>query len=102
MARSARLFLIVLCLLSLAGAIVAQTAAPAQSNDPKKPAADKESASNKAAKDANAERIWKERRAQAQSLLVALAADAGNYGDYTLRARTQARIADALWETDRE
>src|SRR5207244_5714980 len=43
-----------------------------------------------------------ERRAQAQSLLVALAADASNYGDYTLRARTQARIADALWETDRE
>ena len=55
-----------------------------------------------AAKDVEAERILKERRANAQSLLVTLAADARNFKDHALRARTQARIADALWEADRE
>ncbi len=57
---------------------------------------------NKVAKDPEAERLIRERRAQAQSLLIALAADAGNYNDQKLRARTQARIADALWEVDPE
>src|SRR6266851_313736 len=56
----------------------------------------------KPAKDPEAERILKERRASAQSLLISLAADARNFTDQTLRARTQARIADALWEADRE
>jgi hypothetical protein len=101
MIRAARLFFVGLCLLSLAVTTIAQSSATAQSNDPKKP--NKEAAANnKAASDANAERARRERRAQAQSLLIALAADAGNYSDDTLRARTQARIADALWETDQE
>jgi len=56
----------------------------------------------KPAKDPEAERILKERRANAQSLLISLAADARNFSDQTLRARTQARIAGALWEADRE
>jgi hypothetical protein len=56
----------------------------------------------KPAADPEAERILKERRAQAQSLLISLAADAGSYNDQKLRARTQARIADVLWETDQE
>ena len=46
--------------------------------------------------------MLKERRANAQSLLINLAADAGTYNDQKLRARTQARIADALWEADPE
>jgi hypothetical protein len=56
----------------------------------------------KSAAEFEAERVLKERRAHAQSLLVNLAADARNFNDATLRARTQARIPDALWETDRE
>src|SRR5712692_360071 len=55
-------------------------------------------ANNKPAKDPEAERILKERRSNAQSLLINLAADARNFSDQTLRARTQARIANALWE----
>src|SRR2546430_5142955 len=57
---------------------------------------------DKAAREAEAERLLKERRANAQSLLINLAADARNFTDAMVRARVQARIADALWETDRE
>src|SRR5215216_7601953 len=49
-----------------------------------------------------AERIRKERQAQARSLLVSLASDARSFRDQTLRARSLARIADALWEIDVE
>jgi len=49
-----------------------------------------------------AERIQKERQAQARSLLVSLASDARSFRDQTLRARSLARIADALWEIDVE
>jgi hypothetical protein len=40
------------------------------------------------------------RRAQARSLLVALSTDARGFQDQTLRARSLARIADALWPVD--
>src|ERR1043166_648545 len=56
----------------------------------------------KPTKDVEAERLLRERRANAQSLLLNLAADARNFNDAALRARTLARIADALWENDRE
>jgi hypothetical protein len=49
-----------------------------------------------------AERIQKERQAQARSLLVSLASDARSFRDQALRARSLARIADALWEIDVE
>jgi len=49
-----------------------------------------------------AERIQKERQAQARSLLISLASDARSFRDQTLRARSLARIADALWEIDVE
>jgi len=49
-----------------------------------------------------AERIQKERQAQARSLLISLANDARSFRDQTLRARSLARIADALWEIDAE
>ena len=42
------------------------------------------------------------RRAQARSLLVALSTDARAFQDQTLRARSLARIADALWQVDAE
>jgi hypothetical protein len=83
--------------------INAQPAAtPAQPNGPKTAVPAKDTAAAKTAKDPEAERIIRERRSQAQSLLISLAADAGNYNDQKLRARTQARIADALWEADPE
>jgi hypothetical protein len=83
--------------------IGAQPAATAvQPNGPKTAVPPKDTAAAKTAKDPEAERIIRERRAQAQSLLISLAADAGNYNDQKLRARTQARIADTLWEADPE
>ncbi|HEX3143127.1 MAG TPA: hypothetical protein VHQ64_04095 [Pyrinomonadaceae bacterium] len=59
-------------------------------------------ANDKAAAAMEAERVLKERRANARSLLVSLATDARNFSDATLRARTQARIADMLWDSDHE
>jgi hypothetical protein len=80
----------------------AQPAANTQVNGTKPSAPAKDANGTKVAKDPEAERLVRERRAQAQSLLISLAADAGNYNDQKLRARTQARIADALWEVDPE
>ncbi|MGH9961197.1 MAG: hypothetical protein ACREBC_29420, partial [Pyrinomonadaceae bacterium] len=51
---------------------------------------------------AEADRIRKERQAQARLLLVSLASDARSFRDQTLRARSLARIADALWDIDAE
>jgi hypothetical protein len=42
------------------------------------------------------------RRQQARSLLIALSTDARAFLDQTLRARSLARIADALWAVDAE
>ena len=44
----------------------------------------------------------KERRSKARALLVALSSDARTFHDETLRARSLARIADALWQVDPE
>jgi hypothetical protein len=44
----------------------------------------------------------KERRSRARSLLVSLSSDARTFHDQTLRARSLARIADALWQVDAE
>jgi len=49
-----------------------------------------------------AERIRKERQTQARSLLISLASDARSFRDQALRARSLARIADALWDVDAE
>ena len=43
-----------------------------------------------------------QRRATAMSMLQALAVDARSYTDESLRARVQARIADAIWTQDQE
>src|SRR6266481_1901583 len=51
---------------------------------------------------AEADRIARERREQARSLLISLASDARSFRDQTLRARSLARIADALWDVDAE
>jgi hypothetical protein len=91
--------LILLCLLFLYATATAQ---PAQPNEAKTLPAKNVVSKAKPAADPEAERILRERRAQAQSLLISLAADAGGYNDQKLRARTQARIADALWDADPE
>ena len=44
----------------------------------------------------------KERRSKARALLVSLSSDARTFNDQTLRARSLARIADALWQVDAE
>ena len=86
-------FGILLCLLLSANVTHGQTkqqAAPA-----KAAAADSTAA-------ADAELALKERRAKARSLLVSLSSDARAFQDQMLRARSLARIADALWRVDTE
>jgi hypothetical protein len=91
-----RFLIILACLLIFFAPVVAQR------NDASKAVVRTAASNNKPAKDPEAERILKEHRANAQSLLINLAADARNFSDQRLRARTQARIADALWEADRD
>ena len=50
----------------------------------------------------DAEQQLKMRRSQARSLLIALSTDARTFHDQPLRARSLARIADALWQVDAE
>src|SRR5438445_35918 len=49
---------------------------------------------------AEADALAAQRRVQAVSLLTSLADEARDFRDETVRARAQARAADALWETD--
>lgn len=90
----------VLVLVALLG--LSLTAA-AQTTDRSKTAPGKNAAAAaKAANDIETERLIRERRANAQSLLISLAVDANTYSNQSVRARTQARIADALWDADAE
>src|SRR5215211_1264707 len=94
MDRHPRLLAFALCVSALAPAAVpAQTPAPAAAQ--KKPAAKKPKA------DA-ADPMAEVRRASAVSLVSSLADEARTFRDPALRARVQARAADALWETDKE
>ncbi|HEX8072817.1 MAG TPA: hypothetical protein VF546_22920 [Pyrinomonadaceae bacterium] len=89
MSQPARALAVALCLLTLAPGSYAQ--APAK---PKKPA----DASARGAADP----LAAERRAQALTLINALADEARGYRDDTLRARVQAQAADTLWGADTE
>src|SRR5712692_8841392 len=84
-------------LILLAGPASAQT----QATKPSVPLDNGASKDRSDAK-AEAERIRKERQAQARSLLISLASDARNFRDQALRARSLTRIADALWDVDAE
>src|SRR5213082_3604782 len=88
------------CLLAAAFVPGLCLAISAQTSDANKPAPKTVASNTKSAKDPEAERLMKERRDNAQALLISLAADAGRFNDQTLRARTQARIADVLWSAD--
>src|SRR5689334_14450862 len=67
-----------------------------------KPAPPPKTAAKSTEPSPEAELELKERRAKARSLLVALSSDARTFRDETLRARSLARIADALWQVDPE
>lgn len=56
----------------------------------------------KNARELEAERLLKEKRANAQALLINLAADARHFNDAITRARTLARVASLLWDADHE
>ncbi|HEX6186972.1 MAG TPA: hypothetical protein VFZ40_02735 [Pyrinomonadaceae bacterium] len=90
-----------LCLLFLLLLLTISPIAAGQSAEPGKPSPTDIAKAKNETED-EAERLLRERRANAQSLLISLAADAGNYTDQRLRARTVARIADALWDADPE
>src|SRR5215217_3160050 len=83
------------CLLLSPLAANAQTA----ETKPSRPA---KTAAAKSAVSAEEELAQRERRAKARAMLVALSSDARTFHDETLRARSLARIADALWQVDAE
>ena len=95
MTHLARAFLVSLCFCCLAAPSIAQSSKPATETASKKTAA-----GNKLVNTAAAERAARERRATALSLLVTLADDVRTFSDQRLRARTQAQIADAMWDAD--
>ena len=69
-----------------------------------KPKASLENSSDRAKSDkkTEAEQMAKQRRVEARSLLISLSTDARSFHDQALRARSLARIADALWSVDPE
>lgn len=79
------------------------TLAYGQEKEPKQPVATKNPPAKAASTaDPAAAAELKERRDRARALLVALSSDARTFNDQTLRARSLARIADALWRVDPE
>ena len=98
-----RALLLVATVLTICTTATAQTK---ESNAPApKPAAGANNAEKtppKNARELEAERLLKEKRANAQSLLINLAADARSFNDPITRARTLARVANVIWDADRE
>ena len=84
--RSASLFLLLLCTLANA-----QTGAPSPSKPTRESVAPRE-----------VDPEIQQRRSIALSALQSLAIEARSYRDEPLRARVQARVADALWDQDKE
>jgi hypothetical protein len=100
MARYVRSLFIALSLFASASPLQAwqeEAAKPKRSAARKAPVA-----TTPAAAVGEADPLAEMRRTTAISLITALADEARNFGDQTLRARVQARSADALWDTDRE
>ncbi|HKR13794.1 MAG TPA: hypothetical protein VJT15_17140 [Pyrinomonadaceae bacterium] len=83
------------------GLILVSPAFPQSSPKPKTQN-DNRSRNDKSVAKVEADRIRKERQTQARSLLISLAIDVRSFRDQTLRARSLARIADALWDMDAE
>ncbi len=85
------------CLMLFAQSVSAQLA-----TQPNAPVGTSAAGSDKAAAKVEAARIREGRRLQARSLLFSLSGEARRFRDQTLRARSLARIADALWGVDAE
>src|SRR5688572_28502845 len=77
------------------------SATPVKTSAPPKPGEPKAGAAQ-SAELTEEERKLRARRAAARSLLIALSTDARTFTDQTLRARSLARIVDALWTVDAE
>jgi hypothetical protein len=86
-----------MCLMLFARPVSAQSA-----TQPNAPVGTAAASSDKAAAKVEAARIREGRRLQARSLLFSLSGEARRFRDQTLRARSLARIADALWGVDAE
>lgn len=84
------------CLCLLPTLLNAQTSPAKEAPTQTKKAAGKGAARDKA------DPLARERRLAAMSLATSLADEARQFRDEALRARVQARTADALWETDQE
>ena len=82
--------------------ILSQSAFPQAPAQKAKAPVKKVSSDEKSAAKLEAERLRKQRQAEARLLLLSLASDARSFRDQTLRARSLARIADALWNVDAE
>lgn len=80
---------------SLLLSVLVVAVAHAQTPEKKAPAPDKKAPSG-------VDEQTRLRRQQARSLLISLSTDARAFHDQTLRARSLARIADALWTVDTE
>ncbi len=105
MAQPARLFILALCVSAFAapGVNAQQPQASTQpSPTPSAQAKPQKKAAAKSAPAAEVDPMAEVRRTTAISLITSLADDARTFRDPALRARVQARAADALWETERE
>ena len=91
------LFVIVALLIFLASSAFAQSPQATPQTQ-----LDNGARNDKSVAKAEADRIRKERQSQARSLLISLASEARSFRDQALRARSLARIADALWDMDAE
>ncbi len=91
-----KIFYSSLLILTLSAHAAAQT--PAAATPPPAP----RKAERQVKPKGEADPLAAQRRAQAVALLTSLADEAAGFRDETLRARAQARAADALWETDQE
>jgi len=81
--------------------LASATLVPAQTTEKRSTAAVK-APEPKSAALTEEERRERARRVAARSLLISLSTDARAFNDQTLRARSLARIADALWAVDEE
>jgi hypothetical protein len=100
MCRLLRIAPAALLLFTSALLTTAQTSEPKTAAPEAKTAAPAKAASSKTAATSDAEQQLRTRRSQARSLLIALSTDARTFHDQRLRARSLARIADALWQID--
>ena len=84
------------CIFALSPQLLGQTPAAKKEPTQKKPSR------SKSGKTEETDAVAAQRQLVAMSLLQTLADDARSFRDQRLRARVQARVADAFWETDVE